>query len=388
MDSPGLIGYDSFHFIVSDLPRSRRFYTEALGFTEVARASTAKVEKGGEEAFVFGAGQIRVLVSSPVRRDSRAARFLRIHPDGISSLAFRVKDIEAAWTFLEKRGATFLSDVQTDEAGAGRFRTFNIATPLDDVTFRFIERLGDYPLFAPDFQTVGAGDPAAASPGFATIDHVTSNAYTMLPVVNWYRDVLGFTHYWDVEFHTADVTAGRKLTGSGLRSIVMADPESGIKLATNEPMRPFWRESQINRFCEDHHGAGVQHVAFILKEIIPAVETLRSRGIRFLTAPSTYYDRLPARLQANRISRLNEPIEALRRNHILVDGKDEKYMLQIFMQDASALYGDQKAGPFFYEIIQREGDKGFGYGNFRALFESIEAFQKEQQAGSASAVIG
>ena len=385
VDSLGIVGYDSFHFVVKDIERSRRFYAEALGFTEVARASASKLEKGGEVASVFGAGQIRVLVSSPDRNDSRAARFLKIHPDGISSLAFRVNDIQATWDFLASRGATFLSDIAVDEVEGGSFRTFNIATPLDDTTFRFIERDGKYPRFAPDFENVGDGKPRENPHGFATIDHVTSNAYTMLPVVNWYRDVLGFSHYWDVEFHTAELGAPR-MTGSGLRSIVMADPGSGVKFATNEPMRPFFRDSQINRFCEDHHGAGVQHVAFLVKEIIPAVESLRAKGIQFLPAPGAYYDRLPKRLEDVKITNIKEDMNALRRNAILVDGADDKYMLQIFMLDAMAMYGDETAGPFFYEIIQREGDRGFGYGNFRALFESIEAAQRSDS--SALEVVG
>ncbi|MDL2716722.1 MAG: 4-hydroxyphenylpyruvate dioxygenase [Acidobacteriota bacterium] len=385
VDSLGIVGYDSFHFVVKNLERSRRFYAEALGFSEVARASASKIEKGGEVASVFGAGQIRVLVSSPNRNDSRAARFLKIHPDGISSLAFRVRDIQAAWDFLASRGATFLSDIAVDEVEGGAFRTFNIATPLDDTTFRFIERDGKYPRFAPDFEDVGDGNPRENPHGFATIDHVTSNAYTMLPVVNWYRDVLGFSHYWDVEFHTAE-RGTRRMTGSGLRSIVMADPGSGVKFATNEPMRPFFRDSQINRFCEDHHGAGVQHIAFLVKEIIPAVEALRGKGIQFLPAPGAYYDRLPKRLEDVKITNLREPMDALRKNHILVDGADDKYMLQIFMLDAMAMYGDENAGPFFYEIIQREGDRGFGYGNFRALFESIEAAQRSDS--SALEVVG
>lgn len=375
--SLGLVGYDSFHFIVSDLERSRRFYTEMLGFTEVARASERKIEKGGEAASVFAAGRIRVLVSTPTRNDSRAARYLRIHPDGISSLALRVRDVGRAWTFLEERGATFLSGIQSDEEGEGRFLTFSIATPLDDLSFRFIQRDGAYTAFAPDFVTVGNGLPRENANGFATIDHVTSNAYTMLPVVNWYRDVLGFTRYWDVEFHTAGA-GGLRMTGSGLRSVVMADSETGIKFATNEPMKPGFRDSQINRFCEDHHGAGVQHVALLVKQIVPAVERLRSRGIQFLPAPAPYYDRLPLRLEELRIAQVAEPLEALRKNHILVDGADGKYLLQIFLKDASSLYRDSKAGPFFYELIQREGDRGFGHGNFRALFESIE----EQQRGS------
>src|SRR5450759_3806220 len=171
VDSLGIIGYDSFHFIVGSLARSRRFYTKALGFTEVARASEKKMDRGGEEASVFGAGHIRVLVSSPLRKDSRAARYLRIHPDGISSLALRVRDLEATWRFLDARGATFLSEIATDEAGGGRFRTFSIATPLDDVTFRFIERSDSYPNFAPDFETLGDGKPHENPHGFATIDH-------------------------------------------------------------------------------------------------------------------------------------------------------------------------------------------------------------------------
>jgi 4-hydroxyphenylpyruvate dioxygenase len=372
----GIVGYDSFHFIVSDLARSRRFYSEGLGFTEVARASDRKKADGGEDSAVFGAGHVRILVSSPLRPDSRAARYLRIHPDGISSLAFLVRDLEAAWAFLEAREATFLTGISEHQEGSGRFRTFNIATPLDDVTFRFIERSGPYPSFAPGFEPVGDGRPKANPHGFATIDHVTSNAYTMLPVVNWYRDVLGFERYWNVEFHTADVDGGGKMTGSGLRSVVMADPDSGIKFATNEPMRPWFRESQVNRFCEDHHGAGVQHVAFLVREIIPVVEALRGRGIAFLPAPSVYYDRLPKRLADARLTNVREPLDALRRNQILLDGQDGRYMLQIFLQDASELYHDRNAGPFFYEIIQREGDKGFGYGNFRALFESIEESQR------------
>ena len=371
----GILGYDSFHFIVADLDRSRRFY-RALAFTEVARASEQKRRAGGEDSAVFGAGQIRLLVSSPTRPDSRAARWLRIHPDGISSLAFRVRDVRAAWAFLEARGATFLTDVAVHETEHGAFRTFSIATPLDDVTFRFIERSPGYGLFALDFEPVGDGLPRANLHGFATIDHVTSNTYTMLPVVNWYRDVLGFEPYWHVEFHTAEVDGGRRLTGSGLKSIVMADPESGVKLATNEPMRPFFRESQINRFCEEHHGAGIQHIAFLVEKILPAVEALRGKGIAFLPAPTVYYDRLPERLAANRITNLREPLAALRAQEVLVDGHDDRYMLQIFLQDAHHLYGDDAAGPFFYEIIQREGDKGFGYGNFRALFESIEESQR------------
>ena len=227
------------------------------------------------------------------------------------------------------------------------------------MTFRFIEREGPYPHFAPDFETVGDGKPKPNPHGFATIDHVTSNAYTMLPVVHWYRDVLGFTHYWDVEFHTADVDGGTKMTGSGLRSIVMADPESGIKFATNEPMKPFFRDSQINRFCEDHHGAGVQHIAFHREGDPPGGRGAPGEGRQASSrrpAPTTTASRGGSR--RSKVTNVKEPMEALRKNHVLVDGADDKYMLQIFMLDAQAMYGDDEGRAVLLRDHPARGGQG------------------------------
>ena len=169
--------------------------------------------------------------------------------------------------------------------------------------------------------------------------------------------------------------------GSGLKSLVYWDPECGIKFANNEPMRPFFRDSQINKFVDDNNGAGVQHIAFNVPRIIPTVEEMNRRGVSFLDTPGSYYDMLPARLERLKISNVQEAIDELRRLGILLDGSDDKYMLQIFLRDAGQTYHDPKAGPFFYEIIQRAGDPGFGGGNFRALFESIEReqFSKRDQ---------
>ena len=205
-DSLGIVGYDSFHFVVQDLERSRRFYAEALGFTEVARASAAKIEKGGEIASVFGAGTDPGPRLEP-HAEGLAGRALPEDPPRRHLVPRAPRQGHQGRLGLPRRRAAPRScrTSRTDEAEGGTFRTFNIATPLDDTTFRFIERDGKYPHFAPDFENVGDGKPRENPHGFATIDHVTSNAYTMLPVVNWYRDVLGFTHYWDVEFHTAEV---------------------------------------------------------------------------------------------------------------------------------------------------------------------------------------
>ncbi len=372
----GIIGYDSFHFVVENLDRSRKFYTERFDFKEVARAGDELVERSGQQSVVFGAGDVRVCVSTPLRQQAKASRYLKKHPSGVMSLSFLVKNLDETMAFLDKRGGTFLADPLEDKDGNGRYRSVEIATPLGDVAFRFVERTG-YARFAPGFVDVGVGH--ASQPknmyGIRRVDHVTSNGLTMQPIIAWYRDVLGMVPFWDISFHTQDV-AKERASGSGLRSIVMWDPVSHVKFATNEPLRPHFRDSQIAKFVDDNNGPGVQHVAFAVDDILWSVEELKRRQVDFMDTPKAYYMALPERLAKLGITNVKEEIAELERLQILVDGAQEKYMLQIFLREAAALHDDVRAGPFFYEIIQRCGDEGFGYGNFRALFESIERFQK------------
>jgi 4-hydroxyphenylpyruvate dioxygenase len=157
----------------------------------------------------------------------------------------------------------------------------------------------------------------------------------------------------------------------------MWDPASEVKFATNEPLRPHFRESQIYRFVEDNVGAGIQHVAFNVQNIVWTVQELKRRGVDFMETPPAYYRDLPRRLEALGIHNVREELSVLEQHQILLDGSQDRYMLQIFLREAKSLYGDERAGPFFYEIIQRCGDEGFGYGNFRALFESIERVQQQ-----------
>jgi 4-hydroxyphenylpyruvate dioxygenase len=278
--------------------------------------------------------------------------------------------------FLEKRGGTFLADPLEAKDEGGTYRAVEIATPLGDVAFRFIERKG-FTKFAPGFVDVGHGHLSNPKNlfGIRQVDHVTSNGLTMQPIIAWYRDVLGMQPFWDISFHTQDV-AKERASGSGLRSIVMWDPLSHVKFATNEPLRPHFRESQIAKFVDDNGGAGVQHVAFAVDDILSSVEELRRRGVDFMETPKAYYLALPERLEKLGITNVKQEIAELERLQILVDGAGGKYMLQIFLREAAAMYEEVRAGPFFYEVIQRCGDEGFGYGNFRALFESIERFQK------------
>ena len=378
--SLGIVGYDSYTFVVENLERSRAFYTNRFDFREVSRATHDHVARHGEAGVVFGAGDVRVLVVSPVSQSSKGARYLRRHPSGIATLSFLVRDLDQTRSVLRERGATFLGDdVDERDASGGRYRAFSIATPLGEVTFQFVERTG-YARFAPGFETV---EPAGAYNrfGFTSVDHVTSNARTMSPILDWYAKILGMEQFWDIQFHTDDVTPGRA-AGTGLRSIVMWEPESGVKFATNEPLAPFFEESQIAKFVYDNHGPGIQHLALAVPNVLDTVEEMRRRDVAFLSTPASYYRHLPERLQKLGITNVREDLASLERLEVLVDGSDAKYMLQIFLREASGLYDDERAGPFFYEIIQREGDPGFGYGNFRALFESIEREQRGRIEGS------
>jgi 4-hydroxyphenylpyruvate dioxygenase len=373
----GILGYDSLHFVVENLERSRRFYTEKFDFKEVARAGEELTTRSGQQSVVFGAGDVRVCVSTPLGQSSKAARFLRRHPAGVMSLSFRVKNLDETMAFLEKRGGTFLSDPVDDKDGrGGSYRAVEIATPLGDVAFRFIER-NDYRAFAPGFVDSGVGNVGKPDNvyGIQIVDHVTSNGLTMQPIIAWYRDVLGFEPFWEIKFHTKDVAA-QFAHGSGLKSIVMWDPVSQVKFATNEPLRPHFRDSQIYKFVEDNQGSGVQHVAFNVKDVIWTVEELKRRAVDFMDTPPSYYRDLPRRLEALGITNVTQELGVLEKHQILLDGSQDRYMLQIFLREAKALYSDERAGPFFYEIIQRCGDEGFGYGNFRALFESIERAQR------------
>jgi 4-hydroxyphenylpyruvate dioxygenase len=164
----------------------------------------------------------------------------------------------------------------------------------------------------------------------------------------------------------------------------MWDPVSQTKFANNEPARPFFKSSQINIFHEELRGDGVQHVALTVTDILGAVRGLRSAGVTFMPTPGSYYDLLPGRIAQSGIGAIDEDLATLRELEILLDGDHHHaYMLQIFLKESAGLYADPNAGPFFYEIIQRKGDRGFGAGNFRALFESIE---REQRTTSADEV--
>lgn len=382
--SPAPIGIrrlEALHYFVHDLDRSRRFYTGMMDFAETAVSSPELEASTHQRTALFEAGDVRVLVSQPLPTGtSDAGLFLRKHPDGVGALVFEVEDADRTFQLLEERGGTPTTDVVTHAEGGGTFRTFGITTPFGDTEFRFVERRG-HPAPHPGLLRHATPRGGANRFGFGHIDHVTSNFLTMKPALLWMEHVLGFEEFWEVQFHTSDVAGQRKAAmharGSGLRSVVMRDPHSGVKFANNEPWRPDFQASQIQLFHEDLRGDGVQHAALTVTDILSATRGLRDRGVEFMPTPGSYYDMLPERLGRIGVEKIDEAIPLLRELGILVDGGARgSYMLQIFLKDSAGLYKEPAAGPFFFEIIQRKGDEGFGAGNFRALFESIE---REQQ---------
>jgi 4-hydroxyphenylpyruvate dioxygenase len=373
--SVGIRRLEAIHYYVQDLERSTRFYVDKLDFRQVAHSGDALTARGHQRSRIFEAGDCRIICSSPDGEGGRAARYLKKHPAGIGSLVFEVEDIERLFATLESRGATPVADIESSTDGQAWFKTFVITTPFGDTTFRFVERGGGFALY-PGFEHDAAGASPGNRFGFLRFDHVTSNFETMTPALLWLEHVLGFRRYWEIEFHTDDVARHQAKSGSGLQSVVMWDPVSGIKFANNQPQRPNFKASQINIFHEEHRGDSVQHVALAVSDIVAAVRGMRAAGVEFMPTPPAYFQALPDRLKQLGIGALAEPLDALAALEILVDGDGPgRYLLQIFLKDAAGLYQSADAGPFFYEIIQRHGDEGFGAGNFRALFESIERDQ-------------
>ena len=378
----GIRRLEALHYYVHDLERSRRFYVEKMDFAETAASGPELERQGRQRSALFEAGEARILCSAPLGEGGRAWRWLRKHPDGVGTLVFEVEDAERAFRLLEERGGTPVTDLLTFRDEGGTLRTFNVTTPFGDTTFRFVERRGHrapYPGMAAHPSPRGGGNAF----GFGRVDHVTSNFQTMKPALLWMEHVLGFEEFWEVEFHTADAARERQARlgahGSGLRSVVMRDPLSGVKFANNEPWRPDFKRSQVNVFNEDLRGDGVQHAALTVRDILAAVRGLRGRGVEFMPTPGSYYQMLPERLLRTGVGRLQEDLRLLEELQILVDGEAPgRYLLQIFLKDSAGLYREAQAGPFFFEIIQRKGDEGFGAGNFRALFESIEREQEQE----------
>ena len=370
-----LTGYHSYEHYVRDLDLAEKFYVNFLGFKRIGVSTPEASARDGMRRLVLAGGRkIHVILSQPTADWSVAALYLQQHPEGIGFLNFRVSNLDKAMAALKPRRASFLYAPQVMEDDRGTLAQVAIATALDDVNYRLIDD-SRYQGFGPAFHLDQAPGTYESPFGFTDIDHVTSNVRSLQPLAAFYREVMGFEKFWEIEFHTNDVRPDLPV-GSGLFSEVYWHPASGIKFANNEPIAPFFRNSQIDIYCRDNHGSGVQHVAFLVPNILESVSKMHQAGCGFLKSTESYYEKAPGRLaESGFTGRISEDMRAVQANDILVDGGPKGYLLQIFSHELSRQLRDPKAGPLFYEVIQRAGDDGFGGGNFRALFETIEVDQ-------------
>ncbi|MFK7872465.1 MAG: 4-hydroxyphenylpyruvate dioxygenase family protein [Oligoflexales bacterium] len=374
-----MTGYHSYEHFVRDMDRAVKFYTETLGYKVIGKAHANQIETDGMERVVLAGGEnIHLILSKPLQDWSIAAQYLKRHPEGISFLNFYVPSLQEAFNYLEERGATFLYEPQWVEDGSGKFGQFAIATALDDVSFRFIDA-SNYKDFAPGFELTQPVGSYSSPFGFKSIDHVTCNVKTLQPLMSFYKEVMGFESFWDIAFHTNDVNPNLPV-GSGLKSEVVWHKDSNVKFANNEPLAPFFRNSQIDIYLADNQGSGIQHLAFEVEDILNTMDQLTNLKSSFLQAPPNYYSNIPERLKESGFKgEIDEPLKELEKRALLVDASEKGYLLQIFSLELSRIHNDPQAGALFYELIQRKGDEGFGGGNFRALFETIEIDQIEMK---------
>jgi 4-hydroxyphenylpyruvate dioxygenase len=371
--SLGFLGIHSLEVCVRFTDDWIQYLVDGFGFQYIAKSTPGYEKQVGYATYLLQCQDCRIVLMEAKDAGSPVARFLERHPEGISHVNYIVKDVSAAESFLAGRQATFQDFIRKEDSQGGSFRHFSIATPVGDVSYRFVEVTGR-PECLPGQEVLSRFDPGYNPLGLVEIDHLTTNTRTLQPLISWYKEVLGLEPFWDVQFHTEDLKPG---IGTGLKSIVVWDAESKrVKLANNEPLRPRFDESQIQIYVDDNHGPGIQHVAFKVRDLIATVEYCSTKKIDFLPTPAAYYDQTPARISERKMGPVRESLEDLRRLSLLIDGEDGGYLLQIFCKDQASQFGRPDAGPLFIELIQRCGSNGFGEGNFRALFESIERAQQ------------
>jgi 4-hydroxyphenylpyruvate dioxygenase len=357
-DPLDLQGIDYVEFYVANARQAAHFYRTTLGLRPLAYAG---LETGVRDraSWVLARRNIRFVLTTPLLPDPQhpiAAHVAR-HGDGVKDIALRVADATAAYQEAMRRGARGVQEPVATEDQHGRIVRASIAT-YGDTIHTFIQRDGYTGAFLPGFQPVEQSAPAPET-GIAAIDHIVGNVELgkMDEWVAYYRDVLGFAQM--IHFDDKDISTEY----SALMSKVMQNGRGRIKFPINEPAEGR-RKSQIDEYLEYYGGPGVQHIALATGNIMASVDALRKAGIPFLRVPKVYYDDLPSR-----VGTIAEDLRELAARGILVDRDEEGYLLQIFSQPL------QDRPTLFLEIIQRKGSRGFGKGNFKALFEAIEREQ-------------
>lgn len=365
----GIQRLHSFEISVFDTAPWVAYLTDGFGFQHLARSAGAAAESTGTRRHWLACGDVGIFLNEPAYPGSPVRRYLERHPEGISRVNFLVQDVEATEAQLLERNAAATDFVRSVESSAGPWRTLAIATPLGDVEFAFMQTPNGADALPPDMERLAAFDTGLNPLGLTGIDHLTANARTLMPMLAFYEHVMGFSRCWNVQFHTEDYRPG---VGSGLRAVAMEDAASGIRMVTNEPLRPRFAESQVQLHVDTNRGPGIQHVALAVADMAKAAGHCRTSGVSFMPTPRAYYQALPGRLGAQGVPALSLGMDEIERLGILVDGDKSGYLLQAFCQDQAVQFRRPNAGPIFFELVQRSGSERFGEGNFRALFEAMQ----------------
>ncbi|GGK23697.1 4-hydroxyphenylpyruvate dioxygenase [Yeosuana aromativorans] len=356
-----LLGTDYVEFYVGNAKQAAHYYKTAFGFQSYAYKG---LETGSKDSvsYVLKQDKIRLVLTSPLNSKSPINNHIVKHGDGVKVIALWVEDARKAFEDTTSRGAKpYMEPVlETDEFG--EVVRSGIYTYGETVHI-FVERKNYQGVFLPGFKK-WESDYNPSPVGLKFIDHMVGNVGwgQMNNWVKWYEDVMGFENFLsfdDKQIHTEY---------SALMSKVMSNGNGRIKFPINEPAKGKKR-SQIEEYLDFYEGEGVQHIAVATDDIIKTVSQLKARGVEFLPPPpQAYYDDIPRRLGEHK-NMMHEDMRELQKLSIMVDADEEGYLLQIFTKPV------EDRPTLFFEIIQRMGAKGFGAGNFKALFESIEREQ-------------
>ncbi len=350
--------WDHLEFYVGNAKQAAYYYCATFGFHPVAYAG---LETGVREraSYVVAQGDIRFVFTTALGPEHPVAQHVLLHGDGVKDVALQVADAEAAYHAALARGARSAIEPTVSEDEFGRVKRAAIYT-YGETVHSFIEREDYAGPFLPGYRAVET--PAwfrEGDAGLKSIDHVSGNVELgkMNEWVSFYERVLGFTQI----IHFTDEAISTEY--SALMSKVMEGGAGKIKFPINEPAQGK-RKSQIEEYLDYYRSPGVQHVAMVTEDIIATVERMRRQGVEFISGIPSYYAELEGR-----VGKIDEPIAALARLGILVDRDEDGYLLQIFTRNA------QDRPTVFFEVIERKGARGFGEGNFKALFEAIEREQ-------------
>jgi 4-hydroxyphenylpyruvate dioxygenase len=356
-----LLGTDYVELYVGNAKQAAHFYKTAFGFQSLAYAG---LETGLKDrtSYVVVQDKIRLVLTTPMpgSDNEEIFRHLEKHGDGVKVIALWVDDATRSWEETTKRGAkSYFEPVRhTDEHGEvvrSGIHTYG------DTVHVFVERKNYNGVFLPNFEPWESHyNPPPL--GLKYIDHMVGNVdWGQMNVwAKFYNEVMGFANL--ITFDDKDISTEY----TALMSKVMTNGNGRIKFPINEPAAGK-KKSQIEEYIDFYQGAGCQHIAVATDNIIFTVSEMKKRGVEFLYVPGTYYDTV-----GERVGEIAESMEELKKNGIMVDRDDEGYLLQIFTKPVA----DRPT--LFFEIIQRKGAQSFGKGNFKALFESIEAEQERR----------